>query len=190
VFENKEFVLERLFRGSIINYRTFFMEEHGQVFLRFSTQSVMQELPYNQMMKICSKYPDLNKIFNRYKLQIIKDSKPIPLDYIMVLPKRITRKIAKQSKKKLIVRQKEEIEYQLKEKKREMARQEQTMSQQDQKDFYNNYIDDQHVTDHLRTAFKLENLLKNVVIRKLAKIREIKNKKSLKESVQLILKQN
>ena len=29
VFENKEFVLERLFRGSIINYRTFFMEEHG-----------------------------------------------------------------------------------------------------------------------------------------------------------------
>lgn len=42
----------------------------------------------------------------------------------------------------------------------------------------------------MSTAFKLENVLKNVVIRKLQRIREIKNKKSLKESVQLILKQN
>ena len=143
----------------------------------------MQELPYSAMMKICDKYPDLNKIFNRYKLQIIKDSKPIPLDYIMVLPKRITRKVAKNSKRKMIARQTEEIEYALKEKKREMASQGITMSPEQQKQFYNDYIPDDFVSDHLKQAFKLENLLKNVVIRKLAKIREIKNKKALKESV-------
>lgn len=28
-FEKKEFVIERLFKGSIINYRTFFMEDRG-----------------------------------------------------------------------------------------------------------------------------------------------------------------
>ena len=29
---SREFVLEKLFRGSIINYRTFFLEEDGKVF--------------------------------------------------------------------------------------------------------------------------------------------------------------
>lgn len=37
---NFEFVLEKLFRGSIINYRTFFMEEDGKVFYRFGRNSI------------------------------------------------------------------------------------------------------------------------------------------------------
>jgi len=58
-FEGKEFVIERLFRGSIINYRTFFMEEHGQVYLRFSTQSIMKELSYEKMEQVCANHQDL-----------------------------------------------------------------------------------------------------------------------------------
>ena len=30
VFDDKDFVIERLFKGSIINYRTFFVEEGGE----------------------------------------------------------------------------------------------------------------------------------------------------------------
>lgn len=35
-----EFVLEKLFRGSIINYRTFFMEDDGKVFYRFGRNTI------------------------------------------------------------------------------------------------------------------------------------------------------
>lgn len=88
-------MLERLFRGSVINYRTFFMEEHGKVYIRFSTQSVMQELTYETMEKIALKFPAVSSVFNRYKLEIVKKGDAIPLDYIMHLPKRVNRKLSK-----------------------------------------------------------------------------------------------
>ena len=43
------------------------------------------------------------------------------------------------------------------------------------------------VTDRMRRAFALENMLKNVAIRQIVKIREIKEKRSLKEAVKQIL---
>jgi len=45
------------------------------------------------MEKMLEKHSDLNKIFQQYKLNIIREGKPIPLDFIMVLPKAVTRKI-------------------------------------------------------------------------------------------------
>lgn len=39
-------------------------------------------------------------------------------------------------------------------------------------------------------AFRLENLLKNVVIRRLSEIREVKGQKTIKESVELVIQQN
>lgn len=89
-FENKEFVIERLFKGSIINYRTFFMEERGSVNLRFAAPSVLKVLSKAKMSYIVEKHPSLGQIFNKYKLRIIKDQKAIPLDYVMALPKKIT----------------------------------------------------------------------------------------------------
>ena len=101
-FEGKEFVIERLFRGSIINYRTFFMEEFGVTFMRFATASVLKALHKDKMEELCGKYPrTLGKVFNQYKLKIIKENKSIPLDYVMKLPKKITRKIQKATRKKL-----------------------------------------------------------------------------------------
>ena len=43
------------------------------------------------------------------------------------------------------------------------------------------------VDERIHTAFKLENMLKNVTIRKLVHIREIKEKRSLKEVIRQIL---
>jgi len=51
-------------------------------------------------------------------------------------------------------------------------------------------IPNEKVLSHMTNAFKLENTLKNVVIRRLAQIRELKNKRNLKESVELIMKKN
>lgn len=44
---NHEFVLEKLFRGSIINYRTFFMEDDGKVFYRFGRNSICFVMTYD-----------------------------------------------------------------------------------------------------------------------------------------------
>jgi CRP-like cAMP-binding protein len=56
-FEKKEFVIERLFKGSIVNYRTFFMEERGAVNLRFAVPSVLKVLSKDKMTQIVEKHP-------------------------------------------------------------------------------------------------------------------------------------
>lgn len=91
---------------------------------------------------------------------------------------------------KLIKRQHGQIMKDLEKREMQLQKQGVTMSQQERDNFVNDYIPQQDLQNHLKQAFRLENLLKNICIRKLVKIREIKNKKSLKESVQLILKQN
>lgn len=48
----EEFILEKLFRGSIINYRTFFMEDDGKVYYRFGKNSICAVLDYEKFMTI------------------------------------------------------------------------------------------------------------------------------------------
>ena len=45
---------------------------------------------------------------------------------------------------------------------------------------------DKDVTKHMQRAFDLENMLKNVTIRQIVKIREVKDKRTLKEAVEKI----
>jgi len=85
------------------------MEEHGTLYLRFATQSVLQELPYETIDELNSKYENMNKIFQKYKLEIVRKGIPIPLDYIMVLPKRVNKNIHKEVRNTLINEKKEEL---------------------------------------------------------------------------------
>ena len=62
-----EFVLEKLFRGSIINYRTFFMEEDGKVYYRFGRNSICSVLSIEQMNEICAKHKILKRKFLTFK---------------------------------------------------------------------------------------------------------------------------
>lgn len=55
-FEGKEFVIERLFKGSIVNYRTFFMNEFGSVNMRFAAPSVLKVLSNEKMNQLNSKH--------------------------------------------------------------------------------------------------------------------------------------
>lgn len=40
-FENLKFVIENLYKGSIINYRLFFMKEPSKVFMKFTKRSII-----------------------------------------------------------------------------------------------------------------------------------------------------
>ena len=58
-FEDHEFKIERLYKGSVINFRTFFMEEDGQVYFKFCKNSIVLELDCVEMNHIVLKHPDL-----------------------------------------------------------------------------------------------------------------------------------
>ena len=69
------------------------------------------------MAKICNRYPKtLGKTFGQYKLKISKEGKAIPLDYVMVLPSRITDKIKSQTRKKMLVGTKFKEEFEARQK--------------------------------------------------------------------------
>ena len=63
------------------------------------------------------------------------------------------------------------------------------MSVEEEKQFAQSFIPDKEVTLRMQKSFALENMLKNVTIRQIVKIREIKEKRSLKEAVKQILAQ-
>jgi len=39
-FEGMHFTIENIYRGSIVNYRTFFMEDFGHSFFKFNQASI------------------------------------------------------------------------------------------------------------------------------------------------------
>lgn len=84
-----EFVIERLFRGSVINYRTFCMPDDGKVFYRFGRNSICATLHFDKFEEIYMKHPSLKKKFTKFRRSIITEDKPFPLDYIMNLPKHL-----------------------------------------------------------------------------------------------------
>lgn len=53
---NHVFMLEKLFRGSIINYRTFFMEDDGKVYYRFGRNSICSILNVEIMEDVASRH--------------------------------------------------------------------------------------------------------------------------------------
>ena len=59
-FEGYNFSLQKLVRGSVLNYRTFFMENQGRVYISFPKESILQVLPYSKMEKLCDKHKMLS----------------------------------------------------------------------------------------------------------------------------------
>ena len=83
-----DFVLEKLFPGSVINYRTFFLESDAMVYFRFGRDSYCRELPFSTLKDLLNKHSELKREFNMYKQKTMLQSQTgIPLDYIMVMPK-------------------------------------------------------------------------------------------------------
>jgi len=58
-------------------------------------------LPYEAMKRINAHHPDLDTVFQKFRISTIKANKPFPLDYIMQLPKMVTTKIMQLTREKL-----------------------------------------------------------------------------------------
>ena len=194
-FEKKEFVIERLFKGSIVNYRTFFMEERGSVNLRFAAPSVLKVLSKEKMNVITERHPHLGTVFNKYKLKIVKDSKAIPLDYVMALPKKITDQLIKDTRKKLLSGRQDELRQRVTDLKSQYSNakglemsddQAHKLKQRAQQEI----VSEKEVKEYRARTNLLENRLKNIVIRQIVRIREERNKQTIKEAVDAILKVN
>jgi hypothetical protein len=55
-------IIERLFRGSIINYRNFFVSgDKSEVKITFAEPSVLNEMTYESLTKIMKKHPNFEK---------------------------------------------------------------------------------------------------------------------------------
>ena len=66
-FDSHNFVVERLFRGSIINYRNWFMEDEcATVFLRFESAGILQKLTLDKFNELMKKNPKLEEPFLRF----------------------------------------------------------------------------------------------------------------------------
>ena len=194
-FEKKEFVIERLFKGSIVNYRTFFMEEHGAVNLRFAVPSVLKVLSKEKMNQIVEKHPQLGRIFNTYKLKIIKESKAVPLDYVMALPKKINDQLIKDTRKKLLSNCQDEFTQRLSAAKQDHFSQRGLEMTEEQlraltKEIKQEIVSDEQVRAYQHQTNLLENKFKNIVIRQIVRIREERNKQTIKEAVDAIILKN
>lgn len=128
-FEEQIFVLERLWRGSVMNYRTFFQEYEAQVCSRCMTKTIVLELSYEKMVALTKHHESMENKFLKFEKQILKEKKSYPLDYILNLPDKYF-EVAGQGR---------------------------------------------------HEGIRLENIFKNVVMRRLYEIREIKAKPKLKD---------
>jgi len=101
------------------------------------------------------------------------------------------KRLTKQTKQKISENKKEEIAEAIASRKKELNKMGRIMEPEDKLTIEENLVSAAEVEEYQRKAFLLENNLKNFVIRSLDDIREKKQSKSIKESVQvLITKQN
>ena len=102
-FESNEFIIDKLGRGTVVNYRNFFKRDHNSVTYRCSSDCKVFSLDIEDMNEIIdrnSKKKEIKKI-DRYQTKIIKETIKYPLDYILVHPdeKKIDRGFVERSSK-------------------------------------------------------------------------------------------
>lgn len=86
-FEGSEFVLERLYPGSLYNFRTFFMEDMMYVNARCQTNVALLEISKGTIERIMNSHDDFKRKMLSYQNQILKFEKTYPLDYLVAVPK-------------------------------------------------------------------------------------------------------
>lgn len=194
-FEGKEFVVERLFKGSIVNYRTFFMYEKGAVSMRFAAPSVLKALSNDKMNFLVAKHPTLGSRFQKYRLKVVTKTTTIPLDYVMALPKKISDQLIRDTRRKLLNERQDQFVRRVRERKEQhLSEKGLEMSDQQLKQLHRQLkeeiVPEDEVKNDRRKINLLENKLKNIVVRQIVKIREERNKQTIKEAVDAILREN
>lgn len=86
LFEGNEFVLERLYRGSALNFRSFFMEDLFYCNVRCKSNVILLDIEQKTLDFIKLTHPDFEKKLMFYQNNILKMKKTFPLDYVVHVP--------------------------------------------------------------------------------------------------------
>ena len=188
-----DIVLERLFRGSVINYKNLFTKERSQVSMRFATEGVYTSLTMSRLNRIRQNNKLLNKRINKFELRVSKIPSA-PLDYILVLPKKVNSKLIERTREKMLFGRQEALMKELTDRKRyhkktkgldmddiEIAR---TLT-----DLKKEMLQDIEVIHHLTKMNHLEIRVKNVAVLKLIRQQSKLQSDNLMNSLMKLLKQ-
>lgn len=85
-FEGNDFVIERLLMGSVINLRTFILQEMVIVTLICAEPTKTLEISYKELEVLTHVYPEFSKNFRLFQNTYFKSNKRYPLDYIVGIP--------------------------------------------------------------------------------------------------------
>ena len=78
-----EFVIERLYRGSVINHRSFITEDNIDVNARCQMPVTLFYILWEKMLQIKESCPFLSKKIDQIEVMLINKDNPIALDYII-----------------------------------------------------------------------------------------------------------
>lgn len=84
--EGNEFIIDRLYEGSIINYRTFIMEDIMSVNIRAVENVSMLELNHTAFDKMLDEFEGFRKKIMIFQNTMLKKGVRYPLDYIVDVP--------------------------------------------------------------------------------------------------------
>ena len=74
-------------RGSLLNHRSFFLEETASIFARAAKTSIVLEISLNQLNHFLADSPIFEKKFLSYQTKILNSAKSYPVDYHLKVPK-------------------------------------------------------------------------------------------------------
>ena len=103
--EGNEFIVDNIHSGSVINYRSFFMEDIMHVTMRCKANTKILELSKKTFSKIREENPAFETRILMHQNYILKWNKKYPLDYIINIPEDMRdRKISNKEMKNILKR--------------------------------------------------------------------------------------
>ena len=95
-FEGKKFLVERLFSGSVINYRNLFLDDEPmQVYAECLNLCYILEIEEDNLVSIVNQNQAVQKKLLTYQNELLKTNLVYALDYIVIIPRNIIEKYYK-----------------------------------------------------------------------------------------------
>lgn len=101
-----EFVIERLYRGSVINHRSFITEDKIDVNARCQMPVTLFYIMWSKMSQIKDECPVLSKKIDNIEIQLLNKDNPIALDYIISRDSTVLKNNKKRSRREQALRDK------------------------------------------------------------------------------------
>ena len=78
-----DFIIDRLYRGSVLNFRSFLLRDKIAVYARCMTPVSMYYLKLDKFYQIRARYPEFHYYIKELEDCMVNKENPIALDYIM-----------------------------------------------------------------------------------------------------------